>query len=206
MEEIGDPEKYSMGVFYNNVRVLVERMPGNPRVITSMRVYDSINNKSATVDLLEPVLEENHEGKRSICARLVEMAGRTRQNSDYRLEKNAAVTVSERKSDYCMSTLSGPPRQSEKTTENVVTRKPDTFDKPVNDDAGKSLAAYRDGESPKAGEIANYGKGMIDARKKASDNKNLENKGKKTPPIGTKKKAVTGEPAKKPYLGMVEED
>lgn len=125
MEEMGDQEKYAMLIFYNNVQVQVERMPGNPRIITSMRVYDRINNKSATVDLLEPVLEENHEGKRSICTRLVEMAGRTRQNSDYRLEKNAAVTVSERKSSYCMSQLSQ--SQDGEIKEDFLTRKPLSF-------------------------------------------------------------------------------
>lgn len=205
MEEIGDPEKHSMGIFYNNVKVYVERMPGNGRVITAMRVYDAMNNRSATVNLLRFVLDEEQQEKRSICTRLVEMTGRTRQNTDYRLEKNASVTVSERKSDYCISALSGTQRQqAEKNTENRVTRKPAAFEDPmtVNDNSGKSLAAYWNGESkkPKAEEIAIYG----NPHKKAGDNKNLE-KGKKTPIIGVKKKAITGETAKKPYLGGEED-
>lgn len=129
MEELGDAEKYSFGIFYNNVRVLVERMPGNPRLITMMQVYDTINNKSATVDLIEPVFDENHEGKRSICTRLVEMTGRTRQNTDYRLEKygNGAVTVSDRKASYCMSQLSQSAQDGETDKVDVLTKKTTAF-------------------------------------------------------------------------------
>lgn len=125
MEEVGDAEKYSFGIFYNNMRVYVERMPGNPKIITSMQVYDALNNKSATVDLLDPILEENHEGKRSVCTRLVEMAGRTRQNTDYKLEKygNGAITVSDRKGSYCMSQLSQAALSGDGETEDFVSRK-----------------------------------------------------------------------------------
>ncbi len=129
MEELGDAEKYSFGIFYNNVRVMVERMPGNPRLITMMQVYDVVNNKSATVDLLEPLFEENHEGKRSVCTRLVEMAGRTRQNADYRIEKNGSATFSSRKENYCMSQFSNQQQSSGDVgnLEDLITKKSSAF-------------------------------------------------------------------------------
>ncbi len=152
MEEVGDAEKYSFGIFYNNMRVYVERMPGNPKIITSMQVYDALNNKSATVDLLEPILEENHEGKRSVCTRLVEMTGRTRQNTDYKLEKygNGAITVSDRKGSYCMSQFSQASMGSDGEREDFISRKSmaskATFDGPsgglaaIGDDKGLSAS------------------------------------------------------------------
>lgn len=151
MEEIGDAEKYSFGIFYNNMRVFVERMPGNPKIITSMQVYDALNNKSATVDLLEPIFEENHEGKRSVCTRLMEMTGRTRQNTDYKLEKygNGAITVSDRKASYCISQLSQASLGGEEK-DDCISRKSTaskaTFDGPsglaaIGDDKGLSASS-----------------------------------------------------------------
>lgn len=150
MEEVGDAEKYSFGIFYNNMRVYVERMPGNPKIITSMQVYDALNNKSATVDLLEPILEENHEGKRSVCTRLVEMTGRTRQNTDYKLEKygNGAITVSDRKGSYCMSQFSQASLGSDNNgeTEDFVSRKSIMASKATFDGPSGGLAAIIAGD------------------------------------------------------------
>lgn len=148
MEEVGDAEKYSFGIFYNNMRVYVERMPGNPKIITSMQVYDALNNKSATVDLLDPILEENHEGKRSVCTRLVEMTGRTRQNTDYKLEKygNGAVTVSDRKGSYCMSQFSQAALSGDGEREDFVSRKSMMSSKATFDGPSGGLAAVVAGD------------------------------------------------------------
>lgn len=159
MEEVGDAEKYSFGIFYNNMRVYVERMPGNPKIITSMQVYDALNNKSATVDLLDPILEENHEGKRSVCTRLVEMAGRTRQNTDYKLEKygNGAITVSDRKGSYCMSQLSQASLgDNNRETEDFVSRKSMISSKAALDaPSGGGLAAVAEDGGPST--LSSYG-------------------------------------------------
>ncbi len=187
MEEVGDAEKYSFGIFYNNMRVYVERMPGNPKIITSMQVYDALNNKSATVDLLDPILEENHEGKRSVCTRLVEMTGRTRQNTDYKLEKygNGAITVSDRKGSYCMSQFSQAALSGDGEPEDFVSRKSIMASKAAFDGPSGGLAAIGDDKGSSASQPSSvfYGIPTVVERVDEEDANMVHDMGKESSPV-----------------------